>query len=41
MRQALVCFSNSDDSGGIVDAKTTTVVCAGDIFLTKTRENIN
>ena len=33
MRQALVCFSNEESA-------EQTVVCAGDIILTKTRENI-
>ena len=34
MRQGLICFENS------ADAKQT-VVCVGDLILTKTRENIN
>lgn len=34
MRQALVCFENED-------SEKTTVVCAGDMIMTKTRENIN
>lgn len=34
MRQALVCFPNEETA-------EKTVVCAGDMILTKTRENIN
>ena len=34
MRQALFCFLNEE-------AAKTTVVCSGDIILTKTRENVN
>ena len=34
MRQALICFENEERA-------KTTVVCAGDMILTKTRENIN
>ena len=34
MRQGLICFENQ------ADAKQT-VVCVGDLILTKTRENIN
>lgn len=34
LREALICFSNEDGS-------QSTVVCAGDMILTKTRENIN
>ena len=34
MRQGLICFENA------ADAKQT-VVCVGDLILTKTRENIN
>ena len=34
MRQALICFENEQHA-------KTTVVCAGDLILTKTRENIN
>ena len=41
MRQALVCLENGNDTLQNGGAKTTTVVCSGDIFLTKNRENIN
>ena len=34
MRQALFCFSNEESA-------ETTVVCAGNMILTKTRENVN
>ena len=34
MRQGLICFENESDA-------KQTVVCVGDLILTKTRENIN
>ena len=34
MRQGLICFENQSDA-------KQTVVCVGDLILTKTRENIN